>query len=74
MLGVVACGLGAVTFALHPRAALPAIVVCALLHFARCSRLAAVLLVVLMIAALAASESTPPRRRCHESSDDAARG
>jgi hypothetical protein len=44
--------LAAATLVLHPRAAVPAVVLCALLHAARYTRVALVLLVVLMIATL----------------------
>jgi hypothetical protein len=42
----------ALTTASHPRAALPAIVLCGLLHVARYTRFAVVLLAVLMVATL----------------------
>lgn len=50
---VATLALAAVGLALHPRAALPAVVLCGLLHLARYPRLAVALLAVLMIAALA---------------------
>lgn len=62
VLGVLGCGLAAVALALHPRATVPAVILGALLHLARYTRLAAVLLVVLMIAALAGVrvDAAPP--------------
>ena len=52
----------ALTTASHPRAALPAIVLCALLHVARHTRFALVLLAVLMVATLAGVrvDAAPP--------------
>ena len=61
-LGVATLGLAAATLTLHPRAAIPAIVLCLLLHAARYTRLAIVLLLVLMIATLAGIrvDAAPP--------------
>ena len=61
-LGVGAWALAAATLALHPRAVVPAMAVCGLLHAARYTRLATVLLVVLTIAALAGVrvDAAPP--------------
>ena len=53
MFGIAAVCLTAATVAIHPRAAVPALAFCALLHAARRTRLAVVLLVVLMIGTLA---------------------
>jgi hypothetical protein len=62
VLGIAAVGLAAATVALHPRAAGPAVALCALLHVARYTRLAVVLLLVLMIATLAGVrvDAAPP--------------
>ena len=59
-----ALGLAAVTVALHPRGAIPAVVLCALLHLGRYTRFAAALLVVLMIATLVGVrvDAAPPAR------------
>ena len=52
-LALALVALVALTTASHPRAALPAIVLCGLLHVARYTRFALVLLAVLMVATLA---------------------
>ena len=61
-LGVATLGLAAATLPLHPRAAMPAILLCLLLHAARCTRVAIVLLAVLMIGTLAGIriDAAPP--------------
>lgn len=53
VIAAVIVALAVITVTVHPRAALPAIVLCALVHGARYTRFAAVLLVVLMLATLA---------------------
>lgn len=62
MPGIAAVCLTAATAALHPRAAVPAVALCALLYAARHTRLAVVLLVVLMIGTLAGVrvDAAPP--------------
>jgi hypothetical protein len=52
-LALALVALVALTIASHPRAALPAVVLCGLLHVARYTRFAVVLLAVLMVATLA---------------------
>lgn len=57
--------LTAAALVLHPRAAVPAVAFCALLHTARYTRLALVLLVVLMVGTLAGIrvDAAPPAPR-----------
>ncbi len=61
-LALALVALVALTAASHPRAALPAILLCGLLHVARYTRLAVVLLAVLMVATLAGVrvDAAPP--------------
>lgn len=61
-LGVGAWALAAATLTVHPRAVVPAMALCGLLHAARYTRVATVLLVVLTIAALAGIrvDAAPP--------------
>ncbi len=61
----IALALTAATLVLQPRAAVPAVVLCALLHAARYTRVALLLLVVLMIASLVGVrvDAAPPAAR-----------
>jgi hypothetical protein len=61
-LALALVALVALTIASHPRAALPAVVLCGLLHVARYTRFAVVLLAVLMVATLAGVrvDAAPP--------------